>query len=69
MRRAEDGVGMGEAVWVYLYGTCVAKESRKYEGRVTQRARYAHRREGHVLRARGQTATAKDPHETKEGFP
>src|SRR5260370_31301720 len=51
---------------LYLYRTWLAKESRKYWGRVTQRALHSHRREGHVSRALGQTATAKDPHETKE---
>ncbi len=37
MRRAEDGVGMGEAVRAHLYRRWVTKESRKSWERVTQR--------------------------------
>src|SRR5262249_36307272 len=44
----------------------VAKRKQQVLGYVTQRALHAHRHAGHVSRARGQTSTAPDPHDTKE---
>src|SRR5262245_33886627 len=66
MRRAEDGVGMGKALQAYVYRTWSTKGSRKYWGRVTQRALYTHKRAGAGVACAWQTATAQDPNETKE---
>ena len=66
MRRAEDGVGMGEAVRAHVYRTWSTKESRKSWERVTQSDSALTDARGHVSRALGQTATTKDPHGTKE---
>jgi len=66
MRRAEDGVGMGKAVQAYVYRTWSTKGSRKYWGRVTQRALHTHKRAGAGVACAWQTATAQDPNETKE---
>src|SRR6266705_5265198 len=46
MRRGEDDVGIGQGVRTYVYRIWLAKESRKYWGRVTQRALHTHRRAG-----------------------
>jgi hypothetical protein len=66
MRRAEDSVGMGQAVRAHLYRTALPKESRKSWERVTQRWRRSHCREGDVARALGPTALGKDPYGVQE---
>jgi hypothetical protein len=62
IQRAEDGVGMGKAVWAPLYRRWLRKESRKSWEHVTQDDPVLTNARGHVARARGQTATTTDRH-------
>ena len=65
MRRAEDGVGIGQAVQAHAYRTWLTKESRKYWERVTQRSWRAYRREGACATC-AWADTPKDPHRNQE---
>src|SRR5262249_32238099 len=63
-----NGVGRGKAVQVPLYRRWLRKESSSPRSTGRRSARRCHQRVGHVARARGQTATATNPHGIQESI-